>query len=240
MDPVEQIIGHPFSNPQLVADALTHGSLSYEGQRTQTDNQRLEFLGDAVLELILSHKLFTRLPDADEGVLTQARAQLVSTKSLAALAREIGIAAHIRMGRGEEANGGRDRESTLADTLEAVIGAVYVDGGYDAAECLVGRLFDAALTAIESGPIGQNPKGRLQEILQEIGDMAPSYEIIGQSGPDHARSFEATVSWDGELLGRGAGRSKKDAEVRAAQAALDDSGFEGRLAHLRAQSGKAR
>ncbi|MDZ4402366.1 ribonuclease III [Prosthecobacter sp.] len=221
MDTLETIIGHTFRDPALLQLALTHGSVGYEAQRAHADNQRLEFLGDAVLQLTLSHLLFQRLPQADEGVLTKARAQLVSTKALARIARRIGLGSHLRMGRGEEANGGRDRESTLADALEAIAGAVHLDAGNDAAQRFATRLFAEDLLALHHGPLDINPKGQLQEMIQSVGTAPPLYEIIAEDGPDHAKNFLATVSWQGTQLGRGSGRSKKDAEVQAAQAALD-------------------
>lgn len=222
MQPLEHVIGHTFRDPALLQLALTHGSVGYENQRAHSDNQRLEFLGDAVLQLALSHMLFQRLPQANEGVLTQARAQLVSTKALARIARRIGLGAYLHIGRGEEANGGRDRESTLADALEAVAGAIHLDAGTDAAHQFAARLFTEDLEALNRGPLNPNPKGQLQELIQSVGVEPPAYEIVGSEGPDHAKNFIATVSWKGTLLGRGAGRSKKDAEVEAAQTALNN------------------
>ncbi|MFC5457941.1 ribonuclease III [Prosthecobacter fluviatilis] len=220
MEPLEHVIGHTFRDPALLQQALTHGSVGYENQRAQSDNQRLEFLGDAVLQLALSHMLFQRLPQADEGVMTQARAQLVSTKALARIARRIGLGTYLHLGRGEEANGGRNRESTLADALEAVAGAIHLDAGTDAAHQFAARLFAEELEALNRGPLDSNPKGQLQELIQSVGVEPPLYEIVGAEGPDHAKNFIAVVSWQGTQLGRGTGRSKKDAEVEAAQAAL--------------------
>ncbi len=235
MQTLEQVIGHTFRDPALLQLALTHGSVGYENQRAQSDNQRLEFLGDAVLQLTLSHLLFQRLPQADEGVLTQARAQLVSTKALARIARRIDLGAHLHMGRGEETNGGRDRESTLADALEAVAGAIHLDSGTDAAHEFAERLFAEDLEALNRGPLDVNPKGQLQELIQSVGIEPPVYEIVGAEGPDHAKNFVASVSWRGTALGRGNGRSKKDAEVQAAQAALDNPALSELLRTTRAQ-----
>ena len=235
MQPLEQVIGHTFRDPALLQLALTHGSVGYENQKAHSDNQRLEFLGDAVLQLALSHLLFQRLPQADEGVLTQARAQLVSTKALARIARRIGLGAHLHMGRGEEANGGRDRESTLADALEAVAGAIHLDSGSDAAHRFAERLFAEDLEALNRGPLDANPKGQLQELIQSVGIEPPLYEIVGAEGPDHAKNFIAAVSWQGTQLGRGAGRSKKDAEVEAAQAALNNPALRELLRTTRVQ-----
>ena len=226
MESLESILCHHFRQLQLLTEALTHASVSYEAQRSGLDNQRLEFLGDAVLQLALSHELFARLSDSDEGRLTKARAHLVSTKSLARLAREIGLGPHLIMGRGEEASGGRERDSTLADALEALIGAIYLDAGLDAATQFVIRVLGDELDRLGHGLIEFNPKGELQERLQAINSEAPAYRIIGQTGPDHAKFFEAAVSWGGKELGRGAGKSKKEAEVLAASAALAHPDFE--------------
>ena len=235
MQSLEHVLGHTFRDPALLQLALTHGSVAYENQRSHADNQRLEFLGDAVLQLALSHLLFQRLPQADEGVLTQARAQLVSTKALARIARRIGLGSHLHLGRGEEANGGRDRESTLADTLEAIAGAIHLDSGSDAAHQFAARLFAEDLEALNRGPLDANPKGQLQELIQSVGVQPPLYGIAGAEGPDHAKNFIATVSWHGTQLGRGTGRSKKDAEVQAAQAALDNPALSELLRTTRAQ-----
>lgn len=220
MESLESIIGHSFREPRLLAEALTHGSVSYESQRSGIDNQRLEFLGDAVLQLALSHELFVQLPQADEGRLTKTRAHVVSTKSLAALSRRMGLGQFLVMGRGEEANGGRDRDSSLADALEAVIGAIYLDAGLEAAMQFIQRILGDDLEIVLRGPGESNPKGDLQEKLQAVNAEAPVYRIVSQTGPDHAKLFDAVVTWQGNELGRGSGKSKKEAEVRAAEAAL--------------------
>ena len=220
MESLESIIGHSFREPRLLAEALTHGSVSYESQRSGIDNQRLEFLGDAVLQLALSHELFVQLPEADEGRLTKTRAHVVSTKSLAALSRRMGLGQFLVMGRGEEANGGRDRDSSLADALEAVIGAIYLDAGLEAAMQFIQRILGDDLEIVLRGPGESNPKGDLQEKLQAVNAEAPVYRIVSQTGPDHAKLFDAVVTWQGNELGRGSGKSKKEAEVRAAEAAL--------------------
>lgn len=219
---LEQVIGHTFRDPALLQLALTHGSVGYENQRPQADNQRLEFLGDAVLQLALSHLLYAQKDQADEGVLTKARAQLVSTKALARQARQMGLGTFLIMGRGEEANGGRERDSALADALEAVAGAIYLDAGSEAALAFATHLFSTDLLALERGPLERNPKGDLQEQIQAVSPIPPQYLIVSEEGPDHAKSFLSTVSWKGTVLGQGSGRSKKEAETQAAQAALDN------------------
>ncbi len=222
MNKLETILGHRFSNPALLQLALTHGSIGYESQRTHSDNQRLEFLGDAVLQLTLSHLLYERMPQGDEGVLTKARAQLVSTKALARIAKRIGLGEHLRLGRSEESNGGRERESTLADALEAIAGAIHLDAGNEAAQRFATHLFSKDLEALSHGPLDINPKGQLQELTQAVSSLSLVYQIIGAEGPDHAKNFVACVSWKGNELGRGSGCSKKEAEVQAAQDALDN------------------
>ena len=220
MDPLETVIDYKFRNPLILAEALTHASLAYENQRPHFDNQRLEFLGDAVLQLTLSDELFRRMRGADEGTLTKARSQLVSTKALARMARQIDLSAYMLMGRGEEANGGRSRENTLADVFEALTGAIFLDGGLPAAKAFVARAFSADFDALMHTPLELNPKGELQEIIQGSGNPPPSYAIIAEVGPDHLKSFEAVVSWKGVELGRGTGKSKKEAEIDAARSAL--------------------
>jgi ribonuclease-3 len=150
----------------------------------------------------------------------------VSTKSLARLASEIGLGPHLIMGRGEETSGGRERDSTLADALEAIIGAIYIDAGLDTAAQFVIRVLGTELDQLGNGLIESNPKGDLQERLQAINSEAPAYRIIGQTGPDHAKFFEAVVTWGDRELGRGAGKSKKEAEVQAASAALASQAFD--------------
>lgn len=220
MEILQPVLGHHFADLSLLRTALTHGSVSYEGQQGQADNQRLEFLGDAVLQLALSEMLYRRLAQAHEGILTQLRAQLVSAKGLARVARRLQLGGFLIMGRGEEANGGRERDSNLADALEAIAGAVYLDAGMDAVQAFVRRHFLTDLEALGGNPNEQNPKGQLQELLQAVGPQAPTYQVIGESGPDHAKSFETLVQWNGHSLGRGLGRSKKEAEVEAARQAL--------------------
>lgn len=222
MDSLESVIGYKFRNPLILAEALTHASLAYESQRSHFDNQRLEFLGDAVLQLTLSEELFRRMKTADEGSLTKARSRLVSTKALAALARHINLGSYVLMGRGEEASGGRSRENTLADVFEAIVGAIYLDGGLSAARAFVIRSCDEDIAVIMCAPRDMNPKGELQELVQGNGNAPPTYAIVLEAGPDHLKTFIASVSWKGVELGRGDGKSKKEAEIHAAQAALSN------------------
>jgi ribonuclease-3 len=221
MELLESVLGYSFRDRSLLSQALTHSSLGYESQRILPDNQRLEFLGDAVFQLLLSEMLFQRYRDADEGMLTKVRSQLVSAKALAQVARHIGLGKFLLMGRGEEAHRGRERDSSLADALEAIAGAVFLDGGMESARALAHRLFTELLDSLGATPADKNPKGQLQEILQAINPQSPHYQIISETGPDHAKSFVSAVIWCGRELGRGVGRSKKEAEVEAARVALE-------------------
>lgn len=217
---LEAALGHRFHNPALLRLALTHPSLAHEVGPGQQHNQRLEFLGDAVLQLVITVELYAKFPDLGEGPLTQARAQLVNRVTLAEQGRRLDLGSHIILSRGEESSGGRTRSSTLADTFEAVVGAVYLDGGYQQAHSVVRQLYQSALGELEVLPNLANPKGELQELLQATSPEPPRYEMLGATGPDHNRSFECAVYHRGTELGRGIGRSKKLAESEAALAAL--------------------
>lgn len=214
-------MGHAFRDPALLRQALTHPSVGHEQGSSEQHNQRLEFLGDAVLQLVLSAELYQRYPESNEGPLTKARARLVNRDALAALSRSLGLREHIILSRGEESNGGRDRPSILADALEALLGALLLDGGYDEARRVILKLMGDHLVELEAPPSMDNPKGELQEILQAISAEHPAYEIVAISGPDHDREFECAVYYRGGEIGRGKGKSKKAAESEAAAAALD-------------------
>ncbi len=220
MNPLEQRLRYKFRNPLLLAEALTHPSLGHETQRHHFDNQRLEFLGDAVLQLIYTEYLFDQFPEFTEGQLTKLRAQLVSREGLRIHAHTLGLGRYIMMGRGEEASGGRERASALADAYEALVGAMYLDSDYVTVRRLVLTEAREHLETMEIDSPDTNPKGRLQEILQAISPQSPTYPIIDQSGPEHEKRFVATIVWLGHELGEGEGRSKKEAEVAAARAAL--------------------
>jgi ribonuclease III len=220
MESIESRLGYKFRNSLLLAEAMTHPSLAYESQRPHFDNQRLEFLGDAVLQLILTEDLFKMFPDFPEGKLTKLRSRLVSRRALARFALTIDLGSYVLLGKGEEATGGRRRMSTLADAFEALLGAVYLDVGYDGARSLVLRLFQKEIESLARSPEERNPKGELQESLQAISPQAPEYKVLGESGPDHRKVFQSQVSWRGLVLATGKGKSKKEAEARAASEAL--------------------
>ena len=222
MESIESRIGYKFTNPLLLAEALTHPSLAYESKRPHFDNQRLEFLGDAVIQLILTDKLFTDFPAEAEGTLTKLRSQIVSRSALHDYAKSIELGEYLLLGKGEASSGGRDRSSNLADALEALIGAIYLDGGLKSAQSFLYRNFSDEIQSSIEGPGDTNPKGLLQETLQAITPTSPNYLIVSQEGPDHEKSFISEVHWEGLFLGKGKGSSKKEAESAAATAALHD------------------
>jgi ribonuclease-3 len=220
MESLESRLGYKFRNSLLLAEAMTHPSLAYESQRPHFDNQRLEFLGDAVLQLILTEDLFRMFPDFPEGKLTKLRSRLVSRRALARFALTIDLGSYVLLGKGEEATGGRRRVSTLADAFEALIGGVYMDGGYEESRELLLRLFQTEIEALAGSPEERNPKGELQESLQAIQPEPPEYDVLSETGPDHRKVFLSQVSWRGTILAVGRGKSKKEAEARAAGEAL--------------------
>jgi ribonuclease-3 len=213
-------IQYQFRDLDLLRLALTHPSVAHEQGRTVRHNQRLEFLGDAVLGLALTRELYEKFPNVSEGPLTKARAQMINRRTLAEQARQIGLRDQLILGRGEEANLGRNRASALADAFEALIGAIFLDGGFDEARAFVLRSFRRAFGELTSIPTLENPKGELQELLQGQSPEAPEYQLVCTSGPDHDREFECVVTHGGVELGRGAGKSKKAAQSEAATAAL--------------------
>jgi ribonuclease-3 len=213
-------LGYNFHNENLLRLALTHPSVAHESGVASEHNQRLEFLGDSVLGLVLSQKLFEKFPDVDEGVLTKSRAKLVNASSLAAHARKLNLGAHLILSRGEETSGGRERASALADTFESLLGAIFLDGGFDAAQEFILREFTADFSTLAESSGIENPKGELQELLQSRSPNAPEYQTVSATGPDHDRVFECIVQHEGVDLARGHGKSKKAAESDAALAAL--------------------
>jgi ribonuclease III len=213
-------MAYQFRDVSLLRLALTHPSVAHEQGRLVRHNQRLEFLGDAVLGLILTQELYEKFPMASEGPLTKARAQMINRRTLAEQARRIELQNDLILSRGEEANLGRSRASALADGFEALVGAVFMDGGLEAARAFVLHSFREVFGELTSIPTLENPKGELQEILQARSTEAPQYVVAGETGPDHDRSFECVVTHGGVELGRGRGKSKKAAESEAAVAAL--------------------
>jgi ribonuclease-3 len=220
LSPLEAKLGYTFRDPVLLRLALTHPSIAHESEITLPHNQRLEFLGDAVLGLAITRELYDRFPAFGEGPLTKARAQLVNQRTLAEQSRALGIGEFLIMSRGELAHSGHERPSALADAYEAVTGAIYLDGGHEAASQFVLRCFRESFGEFSALPNLSNPKGELQEMLQAKSTEAPRYETIDASGPDHDRHFECAVFHEGRELARGRGKSKRTAESDAALAAL--------------------
>ncbi len=213
-------LGYTFRDMSLLRLALTHPSVAHESGTALQHNQRLEFLGDAVLQLVLTKELYDKFSDLNEGPLTKARARLVNRRALAFHGRVLGLGEELILSRGEEASGGRERASTLADAFEAVLGAIFLDGGFEAAREFVLREFHKPIKHLDIPSDFDNPKGELQELLQMRSGGAPLYQIISTTGPDHDRDFECVVHHNGVELARGRGKSKKESETEAAFAAL--------------------
>lgn len=218
---VEAQLNYTFKDSAILRQALVHRSYAHE-RGDELHNEPLEFLGDAVLGFVVAERIVRRRPDLDEGAMTRLRARLVNTRSLADEAKRLGLGEALLLGRGEERTGGRDKPSLLADALEAVIGAVFLDGGVRAARTFVMRLFARAIEETPGrGARSRDPKTALQEFLQARGLALPVYSLSGQEGPDHARAFVIEVIVDGRVLGLGRGTAKKRAEQEAAAIALD-------------------
>jgi ribonuclease-3 len=213
-------LGYKFRDEDLLRVALTHPSVAHESGGAQPHNQRLEFLGDAVLQLVLTHELYEKFPTFDEGPLTKARAKLVNRRALAERALALDLGAHLILSHGEETHGGRERPSALADAFEALLGAIFLDGGFEAVSKFILSEFGTAFGELGELPGIENPKGELQELLQARSPKAPEYHVVSAVGPDHDRIFECTVEHEGVELARGSGKSKKAAESDAALTAL--------------------
>ncbi len=215
---LQKTISYDFKDEGSLTQALTHKSYANEKKGLIKDNERLEFLGDAVLDLSISHLIMEKFPDLPEGEMSKLRASVVNENSLAALAEEIGLHQYLLLGHGEELSGGRKKPSILADALEAIIAAIYLDGGFDAAFKTVSRHFIDLLSKTD---LYVDYKTRLQELTQDRLKCMPVYSLKGAFGPDHARVFEVELEIDGKLYGTGKGKTKKEAEQKAAKEALD-------------------
>jgi ribonuclease-3 len=213
---LEQRLGYSFRRKDVLALALVHRSAL---PRPGHNNEKLEFLGDAVLDLAISDLLMARFPTADEGELSKRRAALVNAKVLAAKAAAMELGAELRLGKGEEKSGGRKKPSILAAAYEAVIGAIFIDGGFAAAREAVGRHFETEVWGGTAGSTADH-KSRLQEITQRLYRETPKYALVETRGPDHDRAFAVEILVAGRICGRGEGKSKKEAEQQAALAAL--------------------
>lgn len=219
--PLEKRLGYPFKDPGIMAEALRHSSYVNEQGDTQlTDNERLEFLGDAVINLVAGDLLMNRFPSAPEGDLSRLRSGLVNEASLAEIARSLDLGSYLELGRGEEITDGRKKDSILADTYEAVVAAIYLDGGFPAAYAIVQRHMTPYMELAPSPGPGYDYKTRLQEQIQAAHKVTPAYTLIQESGPDHDKRFTVRLEVPG-LTTTGRGRSKKTAEQEAACKALD-------------------
>jgi ribonuclease III len=226
LDEAQQAIGYTFRDVRLLDEALTHTSHVNEFKdQVSKDNERLEFLGDAVLALIISEHVASAWPDLTEGALSKLRSHLVSEATLATVSRRLDLGRLLRLGRGEERTGGREKDSILANTVEAVLAAVYLDGGLDAARNFALKAFAQELREAGNRDAGVvlagDYKTQLQEWCQQQHDCVPQYVTAKESGPDHRKTFDVQVIMQGKALGRGTGRSKKEAEQAAAQEALE-------------------
>jgi ribonuclease III len=214
-------LGYPFNDPDQLVSALCHSSyVNEQPQPSMTSNERLEFLGDAVLNLAISHLLMHHFPDLAEGDLSRNRAFLVNETRLAAIAREIGIGPHLLLGKGEELTDGRDKNSILADAVEAIIAAIYLDGGFDAAFAFVERQFKERLQKANRSRYATDYKSRLQERVQSLYHQVPRYQVVASRGPDHDKTFTVRMAVAG-ICAEGDGKSKKMAEQEAARAGLE-------------------
>jgi ribonuclease-3 len=215
-------IGYVFANYPVFQEALTHKSYTNEqGGMVIPHNERLEFLGDAVLDMVISHKIFVAYPDLPEGELTRIRAEVVSEAGLAQVGRRLEIGTCLRLGRGELRTGGRNKDSLIANVLEALIGAVYCDGGFEAVQQMVLRLFDAFIERSFERKSGIDFKTRLQELMQARFGSPPEYQLVNSEGPDHLRNYTIEVRHGGHSFGQGSGKSKKVAAQQAARQALE-------------------
>jgi len=217
---IEEALGYTFHNSSLLIEAMTHSSYANEQPAGLADNERLEFLGDAVLDLVVSQYLLQHLPDSPEGELTRIRAEVVAMPSLSRLAERLDLGSGLLLGRGEERSGGREKSNLLADTLEALFGAILIDGGYAAARSVILPLF-MPLVHQAAADAGQDFKSRLQEVLQAAQRGLPVYHLTGTTGPAHERIYHIDVLIDQRLHGSGQARTKKGAEQSAAKAALE-------------------
>ena len=218
MKTLEEKLGYTFQDPGLLENALTHSSCANESRGRLQSNERLEFLGDSILGMVVADHLYRNHPDLPEGELTRTRAALVCEESLVEAARELGLGDYLKLGRGEEAGGGRRRPSIQADAVEAVLAAVYLDGGIGSARKIIRRFVlsreVAGLTA------GRDYKTALQELVQRESGQVLKYRLTGEAGPDHDKRFFVEVELNGSPVGSGQGRSKKEAEQMAAHAAI--------------------
>jgi ribonuclease III len=223
---IEGILGYQFRDRDLLARALTHKSFANERRETSSShNERLEFLGDTVLGFVIGELIYRSFPNLQEGSLSKIKAHLVSASTLAAKGRALGIGRYLRMGAGEARSGGAEKLSLLADGFEAVVAAIYLDGGLPAADAFLRRVFMPDVTGIDIGDLSfQDYKTVLQESAQALGLPLPEYRIVDEYGPDHEKVFVIQVFWNGEAFAYGRGASKREAQRKAAKEALKKLG----------------
>lgn len=220
VEEISKKINFKFNNKEILKQAFTHSSYAHEHSREKiSHNERLEFLGDAVLELVISEYLFTNFQELPEGDLTRLRANIVCEASLVRVSKTLNLGDYLLLGKGESAAGGKDRPSILADLLEALIGAVYLDKGYDAACSIILSLFKPVIEEIKDGDLIKDYKTLVQEYTQGKFSLTPEYIIIDEIGPDHNKIFVSQVLFRGKVVGEGRGKNKKEAEQAAASAA---------------------
>ena len=222
LDRLEELLGYTFKNPSLLQKGLVHSSFAFEQLDEGQNNETLEFLGDAVLDLTVGILLYNEFPDMNEGELTRMRSALVKEDNLARMAKEIGLGDFIMLGKGEETSQGRQKPSILSCTYEAVIGAVFLDSGYDSTLDFVNRQFKPLLAEKKDSMLFSDAKSALQEKIQEKFNQAPTYSVEHEEGPAHDKKFTVSVRFNDKVLGTGTARSKKEAEQQAAAAALVD------------------
>ena len=220
LEAIQKRIVHIYHDPELLTRALTHKSYANEN-KVPSHNERMEFLGDAVLNLIVSEYLMKSCPDSTEGDLSRLRAAVVSEAALSQIARAIGLGTYLLLGRGEEQTGGRNKPSLLANCLEALIASIYLDAGKGAAQTFVMRFFEQEIKQTCKSGGTPDYKTELQEICQERLKRLPEYRVSSETGPDHQKQFEVSVSINGQISGQGKGKSKKEAEQNAAREALE-------------------
>ena len=218
MKTLEDKLGYTFEHPELLENALTHSSCANESRGKLLSNERLEFLGDSILGMVVADYLYRNHPDLPEGVLTRTRAALVCEESLVEVAQELELGRYLRLGKGEEAGGGRERPSIQADAVEAVLAAIYLDGGIGSARRFIRRYILSREVAGLAKP--RDYKTTLQELVQRESGQVLQYRLTGSEGPDHNKKFFVAVDLNGKTVGEGSGRSKKEAEQMAAKAAI--------------------
>lgn len=216
-----EILGIKFNDISLLDRALTHRSYLNENKDTDKNNERLEFLGDAVLELIISSHLFNSYPDRPEGDLTSFRSAIVRTESLADASRELNYGKYLKMAKGEEESGGRDKDYILANTFEAVLGAIYIDQGYSKCKELVDKILISKIDYIVKNRLDIDAKTKIQEVAQAKYRLTPTYEVVQETGPDHDKEFVVAIKLGKKTVGTGKGASKQKAEEVAAQKGLE-------------------